>query len=261
MIGILDSGIGGLAFARILSDTLPDYDTLFFGDTARGPYVNNSPAVIKRFALEGVEFLLEKGVILILVACHDISSTATTAITEKFPINLIDCVTPSIERSLKVSRFSRVGVIGTRTTIESGIYEKKIKVLQPETRVYSSACPLLFPIVEEGWFKKPETNMIVKKYIQPLKIRQIDTLIAACSYYSLLCETIGRKAGKRVKVIDSSKVLAEYLVKYLKNHPDLDQKLSRKGSAQFFVSDTNAQIEKTAKRLFRKNINLEQITL
>jgi glutamate racemase len=261
MIGILDSGLGGLILARILSDILSGYDTIYFGDTARGPYVNNSPFVIKSFALEGIRFLLGKGASLILVACHDISSTDIRTITEKFPINLIDAVTPSVEKSLKVSRFSRIGIIGTRTTIESKIYEKKIKSIQPETRVYSSACPLLLPIVEEGWFKKPETNMIVKKYVQPLKIRQIDTLIAACSYYSPLCKTIRHKAGKRFKVIDSSIVLADYFVEFLKSAPDLEQKLSRKGITRFFVSDINAQIENTAKRLFRKNINLEQITL
>jgi glutamate racemase len=259
MIGILDSGVGGLVLARVLSDVLADYDIIFFGDTARGSYVNNSPAVIRSFALEGARFLIEKGAHLIVIACHDISSTAVTAINEKFPGKIIDSVTPSIEQSLKVTRFKRVGVIGTPTTIESGIYEKKIKVIQPETKVYSSPCPLLSPIVEEGWFKKPETNMIVKKYIQPLKIRRIDTLIAACSYYSPLCETIGRKVGKRVKVIDSSIVLADYLVEFLKNHPDVNQKLSREGFTRFFVSDISAQIEKTAKRLFRKNLNLEQV--
>jgi glutamate racemase len=261
MIGILDSGLGGLIFARILSDMLSDYDTLYFGDTARGPYVNNSSSVIKSFASEGIQFLVGNGANLILVPCHDISSTAVKAITEKFPVNLIDVVTPSVKQSLRVSRFSKIGIIGTRTTIESGIYEKKIKAIQPETKVYSSACPLLLPIVEEGWFKKPETNMIVKKYIQPLKIRQIDTLIAACSYYSPLCETIRHKAGKRVNVIDSSMVLANYFVEFLKSSPDLDQKLSRQGSTKFFVSDRNMQIENTAKRLFRKNIKLEQITL
>jgi len=261
MIGILDSGVGGLVLARVLSDVLGGYDIIFFGDTARGPFVNNSPAVIRSFALEGARFLLEKGARLILIACHDISSTATTAITEKFPVKLIDSVTPSIEQSLKISRFSRIGVIGTQTTIESGIYEKKIKAIQPETEVYSFACPLLAPIVEEGWFKKPETNMIVKKYIQPLKIRRIDTLIAACSYYSPLGETIKRKAGKRVQVIDSSSVLADYFVEFLKNHPDLDQKLSQKGFTRYFVSDISAQIEKTAKRLFRKSLNLEMVTI
>jgi glutamate racemase len=260
MIGILDSGIGGLVLARVLSD-LTDYDIIFFGDTARGPYVNNSPKVIRSFALEGAWFLLEKGASLILIACHDISSTAVASINERFPINFFDAVTPSVELSLKFSRFSIIGVIGTQTTIDSGIYEKKIKAIKPETKVYSSACPLLLPIVEEGWFKKPETQMIVKKYIQPLKIRQIDTLIAACSYYSPLCETIGRKAGKRIKVIDSSKVFADYFINFLKSHPDFEQKLSRKGCARFFVSDINDYIEKTAKSLYRKNLKLEPVII
>jgi glutamate racemase len=204
---------------------------------------------------------MEKGASLILVACHDISSTAATTINEIFPVSLFDSVTPSVEMSLKLSRFSKIGVIGTQTTINSGIYEKKIKVIKPEAKVYSSACPLLLPIVEEGWFKKPETNMIVKKYIQPLKIRQIDTLIAACSYYSPLCETIGRKAGKRIKVIDSSLVFADYFVRFLKDHPDCEQKLSRKGYTRFFISDISTPIEKTAKSLFRKNLKLEPVTI
>jgi glutamate racemase len=260
MIGILDSGIGGLVLARVLSD-LTDYDIVFFGDTARGPYVNNSPPVIRSFALEGARFLVEKGASLILVACHDISSTDTIAIKERFPINLFDSVTPSVELSLKFSRFLRIGVIGTQTTIGSGIYEKKIKAIKPEAKIYSSACPLLLPIIEEGWFKKPETSMIVKKYIQPLKVRQIDTLIAACSYYSPLCETIRRKAGKRIKVIDSSIVFADYFFNFLKSHSDFERKLSQKGCTRFFVSDINDYIEKTAKRLFRKNLKLESATI
>jgi len=261
MIGILDSGVGGLFLARILSDVLPDYDIVFWGDTARGPYENNSSMVIKSFALEGARFLIEKGARLILVACHDISSTAAMSISENLSVRLIDSVTPSVERSLNVSRFLRIGVMGTRATIESGIYEEKLKAIQPETRVYSSACPLLRPIVEEGWLKKPETHMIVKKYILPFKIRRIDTLIAACSYYSPLNKTIERKAGKRIRVIDSSLALADYLVEFLKNNPDLDHTLSRKSIMQFFVSDKSIQNEKTAKRFFGKNLNLEQVVL
>lgn len=260
MIGILDSGLGGLVLVKALSDVLADYDVIFFGDTAKGPYDNNSPAVIRSFAVEGVRFLMEKGARLVLIACHDISSTATKQIAEKFTVNLIDSVKPSVVESLKVSRFLRIGIIGTRTTVESGIYERTIKAIQPKAKVNSSVCPLLSPIVEQGWIKKPETNMIVKKYIQPLKIRRIDTLIAACSFYSPLCETIGRKAGKSVKVIDPNLVLAGYLADFLKNHPDAEKKLSRKGVTRFFVSDKSAHIEKTAKRIFGKNLSLEQMT-
>ncbi len=257
MIGILDSGVGGLVLARVLSDVLVDYDLIYFGDTARGPFDYNSPDVIRSFALEGARFLFEKGARLILVTCHDISSTASQAIAENFPVELIDAVTASVERSLEVSRFLRIGVIGTRTTIDSGIYEKKIKALRPESKVYTNSCPLLLPLAEEGWVKKRETNMILKKYIQPLKNRQIDTLIAACSYYFPLYETIRRKAGKRIQVIDSSLALAEYFIDFLKNHPDLDQKLIRNGIVRFFVSDLNTQVKKMSKILFRKNLTLE----
>lgn len=259
MIGILDSGLGGLVLTRVLSDFFDRNDIIYFGDTARGPYVKNSPFVIRSFALEGARILVEKGADLIVLACHDISSAALAAIAEKYSVKLIDSVTPSVIQSLKISKFARIGIIGTRATVESGIYENKIRALQPEAKVYSAACPLLLPIVEEGWLKKPETHMILKKYIQPLKIRGIDTLIAASSYYSPLFNIISRKVGKRVKVVDSSVVLANFVIEYLKNNPDLDPKLNRKGFVRFFVSDKNEQIEKIAKRLFRKNLKLEQV--
>ena len=260
MIGILDSGLGGLAFARVLSDALGDFDIIYFANTARGPIANNSPRIIRTLAVEGTRLLVEKGAHLILVACQDISSVAVSAIKEKFPIQIIDSVTPCVEKSLKVSRYLKIGVIGSRATILSGMYEKQIKAINAEAKIYSSVCPLLMPIVEEGWIKKPETKMIIKKYIQPLKIRKVDTLISACSYYSPLFKAIRRKAGKRVKVIDSSAVLADHVVEFLKNHLDFKQKLSRKGTMRFFVSDINAHIEETGKRLFGMNLTLEQIT-
>lgn len=261
MIGILDSGIGGLSMVRMMSGFLSGYDMIFFGDTARGPYGNKSAVTIESFALQGFRFLIQRGAQVIVIACHDIASCAASAIGEKYPVDILDGVTPSVKEALAVSKVSRIGIIGTRATIDSGIYEKKIRETKPQAKVYSGACPLLVPIIEEGQLKKPEIGKIVKKYIQPLKVRQIDTLIAACSYYFSINEMIKRKTGKRIKVIDSSTALASYLECYLGNHPELDRQMSRKGRMEIFVSDLNQHVQSTAKRLYKLNCCLQQVNL
>lgn len=261
MIGILDSGLGGLGVARMVSDLSDGYDVVFFGDTARGPYGNKSAEMIERYALKGVRFLLEKGTRLILITCHDISSSSAVAAARKYPVDILDAVTPSVKEALDVSRYSRIGIIGTKTTIESGIYDQKIKESRLRANVYSNPTPLLAPIVEEGWFKKPETHMIVKKYIQPLKVRQVDTIIAANSYYLFLNDILVRKAGRRIKVVDSSLALVNNLMSFLKNNSQIALKSAKKRKIRFFVSDLTHHTEKTAKRLFKKNLHLEQVNL
>ncbi len=261
MIGILDSGLGGLGVARMVYDLSDGYDMVFFGDTARGPYGNKSVEMIEKYAMKGLRFLLEKGARLIVVACHDISSSSVLAAASKYPVDIMDAVTPSVKEALDVSRYSRIGIIGTKTTIDSGIYDQKIKESRLWAKVYSNSTPLLTPIVEEGWFKKPETHMIVKKYIQPLKVRQVDTIIAANSYYPSLNDILVRKAGKRIKVVDSSLALVNYLVSFLKNYPHLELKSAKERNIRFFVSDLTHHTEKTAKRLFKKNLHLEQVNV
>jgi glutamate racemase len=152
-------------------------------------------------------------------------------------------------------------VIGTRATINSGIYERKIKEQNPDARVFSAACPLLVPLVEEGWLKKPETRMIVKKYLHPLKTRQIDTLILGCTHYPMLESIIQQKIGKRVRVISSSIAVAEQVRSFLSASPAIDQELSKNGKSEFFVSDLTPQFEKTAKFVIRQPINLKHVRI
>jgi len=163
--------------------------------------------------------------------------------------------------SLQTSRKFNIGVIGTRATIKSGIYEKKIKAINPDAKVYSAACPLLVPLVEEGWMQKPETVMIIKKYLHPLKVRQIDTLILGCTHYPLLKKSIQRKIGKRVSVVDSSIAVAAKIKDFLAGHIEVDNLLSRNGKFRLFVSDITDQFEKTAKITLKRNVHLEQVQL
>lgn len=261
MIGVFDSGIGGLTVVKALLDQVPGYDIVYFGDTAHTPYGSKSPDTVIGYALENTEFLLNQGAQIIVVACNTASSVAFKSIVEKFDVPVFEVITPAVKFSIKNSSSLKIGIIGTRATINSGAYEKKIKHLEPEARIYSKACPLLVPLVEEGWFKRPETVMIVKKYLHSLKVRQIDTLILGCTHYPLLKEIIQRKIGKRVFVTDSSLAVAGDIKKFLLMHPAIEQKISKKGITEFFVSDVTPQFEKTAKMILKRDLQLKLVTI
>ncbi|MFO7560507.1 MAG: glutamate racemase [Desulfobacterales bacterium] len=259
MIGIFDSGLGGLTVVNAIMKNLPGYDLLYFGDTARTPYGTKSQETVIGYSFENTDFLIKKGAEIIIIACNTASSVATRKLSEKYSIPIFEVITPAVEDALAVSKNHRIGIIGTRATVNSNIYTKKIQAKDPDARVYSNACPLLVPLVEEGWMKKPETRMIVKKYLHPLKGGQIDTLILGCTHYPLLKDIIQQKIGKRVKIIDSSLSVAAQIKEYLNKYPEIDSLLSKKGRESFFVSDVTEQFLKTAKKILKKNIRLEHV--
>jgi len=247
MIGVFDSGIGGLTVVRSLMKQLPNYDIIYFGDTARTPYGSKSPETVVGYALENTEFLLKQGAKIIVMACNTASSVASDPVAENFDIPIFEVISPASAKAIESSRNLIVGIIGTRATVKA--------------KVYSVACPLLVPLVEEGWLKKPETVMIIKKYLHPLKTRQIDTLILGCTHYPLLIDKIQRKIGKRVTVIDSSIALAESVRIFLNTHPEVDDSLGKNGAFRLFVSDVTEQFEKTAQATLKKKVLLEHIKL
>ncbi|MBU1170567.1 MAG: glutamate racemase [Proteobacteria bacterium] len=259
MIGIFDSGIGGLTTVRALMDVLPGHDLIYFGDTARTPYGSKSRETVIRYAIENTEFLLEHGAKVIVMACNTASSVATEVLMEKYHVPVFEVITPAVERAVNQSPRAQIGVIGTRGTINSGIYERLIKEKIPTANVFSSPCPLLVPLVEEGWFDRPETRMIVKKYLHPLKIRQVDSLILGCTHYPLLKDIIQKKIGKNVKVIDSSVAVAEKISRFFADHPDMDQLIEKNGKADLFVSDITEQFEKTASTILKKKVFLNRV--
>ena len=261
MIGIFDSGIGGLTVVKALMEHLSDYDIIYLGDTARTPYGTKSSETVKKYALENTEFLLSKGAKIVIIACNTASSVATEIVAENFDVPIFEVITPAVELSIKTSHKQCIGIIGTRATVKSGIYEKKIKEINPQARIYSKACPLLVPLVEEGWINKPETRMIVKKYLYSLKVRQIDTLILGCTHYPLLKDIIQKKIGKRVNIIDSSIAVASNVKAFLEKHQELDNMLSKKGRYTFFVSDVTEQFKKTATSMLKRNINLNHVKI
>jgi len=259
MIGIFDSGLGGLTVVKAIMKQLPGYNLLYFGDTARTPYGTKSRETVIGYSFENTDFLIKKGAAIIVIACNTASSVAPRRLSEKYNIPIFEVITPAVEDALAVSKKGRIGVIGTRATINSNIYTEKIHAKNPNAQVYSNACPLLVPLVEEGWMKKPETRMIVKKYLHPLKTRQIDTLILGCTHYPLLKDIIQQKIGKRVKIIDSSLSVAAQIKEYLSQNPEMDRQLSKNGRELFYVSDVTNQFIKTAKDILKKDIPLEHV--
>ncbi|MBI5583996.1 MAG: glutamate racemase [Deltaproteobacteria bacterium] len=261
MIGIFDSGIGGLTVVREVLKQLPRYRIVYFGDTARTPYGPKSPRTIIEYALEDTEFLLKQGAQIIVVACNSVSSVATAVLKERFRVPIFEVIAPAVRTTLALTRRRRVGIIGTRATIDSGVYERSLKALDPEIQVFSHPCPLLVPLVEEGWLKRTETKQIVRKYLYPLKLKQIDTLVLGCTHYPLLKGIIQTKIGRRVRVIDSSQEVAAWVKTYLEENPTLAGSLSAAegegGGHRFFVSDLTPNSEAIARDFLGRPITLE----
>ncbi|MDY6903611.1 MAG: glutamate racemase [Thermodesulfobacteriota bacterium] len=261
MIGIFDSGLGGLTVARAVMDELPDYDITYFGDTARTPYGAKSPQTVIQYAMEDSAFLVDQGARIIVIACNSASSVATGHIMDRFDVPVFEVITPAVDMATEITKKGIIGVIGTRATISSGVYEQKIRERLASAKIHSRACPLLVPLVEEGWMNKPETRMIVKKYLHPLKTRQIDTLILGCTHYPIIKPAIQAKAGKRVNMIDSSIAVARAIRQFIETDTSIQAQLTRGGNTRFFVSDITPQFEKTARLILNRNITLNHVTM
>jgi len=263
MIGIFDSGVGGMTVARAIEKLCPEYPLLYFGDIARTPYGSKSPDTITRYSRDNTDFLVGQGARLIVIACNSASSTSAEALRSFYQVPVLDVISPATRRAAEVSRNGRIGIIGTRATIKSGIYPQKITEARPGAKVYSTACPLLVPLVEEGWLDKRETKMILRRYLHPLRLKQIDTLVLGCTHYPLLKHMISPRIGKRVNLIDSSVEMALHVREFLQNDQKLrEEVLDRKnGKSRFFVSDSTDAIEKMAAKIFGRPMELEQITL
>ena len=261
MIGIFDSGVGGLTVVRAILEKIPGYDIVYFGDTAHTPYGTKSAQTVIGYTITNIEFLMRQGAKIIVIACNTASSVATAKILEQFSVPIFEVITPAVEHAIEASQNRRFGVIGTRATVDSGIYRKKIIDRHPTAREYSVACPLLVPLVEEGWLKRPETVRIVKKYLQPLKTRQIDTLILGCTHYPLLKRVIQKKIGSRVQLIDSSISISERVKTFLDHNQVIEQRLGHNGRLKLFVSDVTDQFKKIAKMTLKTHVTFECVRI
>lgn len=239
LIGVFDSGVGGLTVVKELLSTLPGTDIVYLGDTARVPYGSKSPKTVERYALSCMRFLRSRGAEMILVACNTASANALPALQKEGDCPVIGAVNPGSMAAAKKTSSNQVAVIGTLSTIESNAYSKEIKSINPSIQVFGKACPLLVPLVEEGWLNHHVTLEIVKTYIGPLfkNNPKIDCLVLGCTHYPLLRDTIKkalRELGvNEVSVVDSAETMATATKKLSES-----SKTTSQGQLKIYVTDS-----------------------
>ena len=258
-IGIFDSGIGGLTVVKQLMQLLPNEQLIYFGDTARIPYGTKSKRLIEQYAKEDARFLLQYDIKALVVACNTASSLAMDVLLDYLDIPVIGVVIPGAEAAVELTRNNKIGVIGTIATINSNSYTLQIKKRLAEAKVYGQACPLLVPLVEEGWLEDDVTIMTLKKYLPEMITEKIDTLILGCTHYPLLENTIQKIMGEQVRLIDSGKETAKAVKKVLIETSLLNQS-EKSGPDKFFVSDIPMKFEEIGSRFLGKTLdNVERV--
>jgi glutamate racemase len=258
-IGIFDSGIGGLTVFRSIAAQLPDYDYIYLGDNSRAPYGNRSFNTIHQYTWECVQWLFQQGCPLIILACNTASAKALRTIQQKDMKSLdpskrvLGVIRPTAEVIGEYSNTKEIGVLGTVGTVKSESYLIEIKKFFPDLKVYQQACPLWVPLVESGEYEKPGSDYFIQEYLDEL-MRQsthIDTILLACTHYPLLQDKIEEHLPKGIKVIAQGDIVAKSLVDYLKRHPELEQKLTKTGTREFYTTtDDTAEFDHHASRFF-----------
>jgi glutamate racemase len=246
-IGVFDSGIGGLTVVAALRDLLPSETIFYIGDTARVPYGGKSRKTVERYSIEIGGLLLAEQAKILVVACNTASALAVPRMLDIFKVPVQGVVTPGATAALQATKNKRIGVIGTRATISSGAYERAISTQDPESLVFSEACPLLVPLIEEGLFDDPVTDQLLGRYLAPLLDQGIDTLVLGCTHYPLLGKAISRVAGPAVTLVDSAKNCA-LAVRELLSSRGLAAPQERLGRLHVALTDSTEGFLRTAEK-------------
>lgn len=247
-IGVFDSGVGGLTVLHEIVKALPHEEHIYFGDTGRTPYGTKSAETITRFSLENVEFLVRRGIKLLVVACNSASAVALDAIRARFTIPVIGVIEPGARAAVAATRTGRVGVIGTEATIASGAYSTALRALRPALELYVRACPLFVPLAEEGWTDGPIARQVADTYLASLARSGIDTLILGCTHYPLLKPLVAEVMGPGVRIVDSGEETARAVAAALAAH-DL-ARADGPGGARFFATDLPERFVRMGQRFF-----------
>jgi glutamate racemase len=257
-IGIFDSGIGGLTLAHAITELIPQEPIIYFGDTAHLPYGDKSATAIQAYSVKICNLLLEKNCKLILIACNSASAAAYDLVkayvgTKAIVVNVIDPVIDYLDREWAGKT---LGLIGTKQTVNSGIYARKAEALGKNIQVKSLATPLLAPMIEEGFFNNRISEQIIQEYLANPILSGIDGLILGCTHYPLIKKQIEEYYQGSISVIDTSVIVAEAIKNILSSNDLLVS--GEPGSRQFYVSDFTESFEQSTKQFFGEAIKLTQ---
>lgn len=260
-IGVFDSGIGGLTVVHELQMKLPNEDIVYLGDTARLPYGTKSPDTVLRFSRENLAFLKSKNVKMIVIACNTASSNALPRLLEEESLPLVGVLRPGAIAAARTTKVKRVGVIGTTATIRSGAYESALYEIDPNIKIWSQACPLFVPLVEEGWHEEEITYLAARRYLDPMKEFGADTLILGCTHYPMLKSVISSVVGSHVKLVDSAYETATEVEKILESR-GLRSDLCESGKITVYVTDIPYLFREVGERFLRKPMEkIERVDL
>lgn len=255
-VGVFDSGLGGLTVVKELIRQLPGEDIIYYGDTARVPYGTKSKESIVRFSRENAKVLFKHKVKMIVVACNSSSSYALPALKKRFHLPIVGVIEPGAKKAIELTKLKKIGVIATSATVKSRQYEQTVKSFDSSMKVYSKACPLFVPLVEEGWFSKKPTTLVALEYLSHLKSKGIDTLILGCTHYPLLKNTLKKILGKKVRMVDSARETASEVRKILNEHAIRNLSNAR-GKYKFYVNDRPQEFTRIAKQFLGMDVNIK----
>ena len=259
-IGIFDSGIGGLTVVRQIHSLLPRENLVYLGDTARVPYGTKSPETVTRFACEDAAFLLKHDIKALVVACNSASAVALPKLEARFAIPVFGVIIPGAIAAIEKTTTARIGVIGTAATIRSQAYSRAIAALNPVAQVHAQPCPLLVPLVEEGWQDHEVTSAILEEYLKPLLQEKIDTLVLGCTHYPILKEVIAQITGSGVTLVDSAESCAQYIHRELERLGLLNEQ-NKKSLLSLNVTDTNNRFTQLATQFLGQPIEVTEVSL
>lgn len=260
-IGIFDSGIGGLTVAHAIKTLLPEEDLIYFGDTAHLPYGDKSEAAIQVYSIKIADILLKKGCKVIVIACNSASSASYELLKEyvRTDTHVINVIDPMVELVTSQFQGCDIGLIGTKRTVQSGVYGRKIDEANLNIRLHSLATPLLAPMIEEGFFNNQISHEIIAQYLSDPELQNIKGLILACTHYPLIKKEINIYYDGKMTILDSSEVVAQALKKYLSSEDLLNT--GHGAEHHFLVSDFTESFESSARMFFHESVKLEKHSL
>lgn len=255
MIGIFDSGVGGLTVAKEVFKHLPEYQIIYFGDTARLPYGTKGAEFVKKYSAKITRWLLHKKASVIIIACHTSSAWAANFLKARYKgAPIFDMISSAVKEVANNSKNKRIGIIGTPGTIKSAVWEKELKKIDPSLKIYSQACPLFVPMVEMGFTRGKVVNEVAKEYLKKIKSKNVDVLVLACTHYPLLEKVIKNVMGPKVKIINPAQSAAKAVKSFLIKNQQIDKGFKRGLGHQFYFSDEPYSLGKISHLCFNKKI-------
>ena len=269
MVGVFDSGYGGLTVLKEIVTLAPEYDYCYFGDNARTPYGTRSFETVYRYTLECVKYLFDKGCQLVILACNTASAKALRTIQQcNLPLldpkrRVLGVIRPCAETIGQYTRTGHVGILGTVGTIQSLSYPIEIAKLNPQIQIFQEACPMWVPLVENNEYQNAGADFFVRQHIDNL-LRQspdIDVLVLACTHYPLLIDKIKKYTPTGIQILSQGGIVAQSLAYYLRRHPEMDSRLGKNGMRIFRTTDSTEMFDRNASVFFGEEVRSEKVAL